>query len=113
MASLGELSGMEHTDESRELGVEFGGLTDDLTGEEYPVKGTDLIEVYGDRQIDLADGSETVREILGPVSEQSYDSPEDVRQAVIGMVGDGAIGRKRYDDRSGLSDDRRSTDESI
>lgn len=99
---------MSDSDENREQGVEFGSLADDLKAESYPMKKTELLETYGDRELELQNGGETLREVLEPMGETTYESAEDVMQAIIGMVDDQAIGRKHYSDRGGRprTDDR-------
>lgn len=100
---------MPNDEERREQGVEFGPLADDLEDEEYPLENSELLETYGDREIDLQDGSETLENVLGPLGETTFDSADDVIQGVVGMVGDQAIGRKNYTDRGGVpseDDDR-------
>lgn len=104
---------MVSDDESREQGVEFGPLADDLQNEEYPLSNGDLLETYGDREIDLQDGGESLNEVLAPLEDRSYDDADDVMQTVIGMVGDEAIGRKNYSDRGGMPNDKGREDESI
>ncbi|MDS0295426.1 DUF5789 family protein [Halogeometricum luteum] len=92
-------------DESREQGVEFGSLDDDLADEEYPMSKADVLERYGDRELELEDGTQTLREVLEPLGETTFDSADDVRQSVVGMVSDEAIGRKKYSDRGGQGDE--------
>jgi len=104
---------MPTDDESREQGVEFGQLADDLESEDYPIDNEELLETYGDRAVELQDGEETLNEILGPL-ERTYESADNVRQSVIGMVGEEAIGRKGYTDRGGVtSEDEGEEEESI
>lgn len=100
-------------DETREQGVEFGSLAGDLESVNYPVETSGLLSDYGDRSVNLQDGSETLDEVLGPLDERTFDSPEDVMQTVIGMVGDQAIGRKNYSDRGGEIETDRKDEESI
>lgn len=104
---------MPADDNNREQGVEFGELADDLETEEYPIDNAELLDSYGDRSIELQGGEETLQDVLGPL-ERTYDSAENVRQSVIGMVGDDAIGRKGYTDRGGVtSEDDRKEEDSI
>jgi hypothetical protein len=87
--------------DSREQGIEFGSLAEDLEDESYPISHDDLLDRYGDRELELPDGRTTVSEILQPENEAEYDDAEGVRQAIFAMVGDGAIGREDYTDRGG------------
>ena len=85
---------------SRELGVEFGPLAEQLTTHEYPATCTDLLDVYGDANLQLPNGAQPLRDVLDPLQGEQFDSPEEVRQAVLGLVSKQAIGRERYSDRT-------------
>ena len=89
---------MTHT---RENGVEFGDLQDDLSAATYPLSSDRLLDEFGDRVMSHANGSVSVRELLEPLGTGSYDSPTEVQQELMNMVGEGAIGRKDYTDRGG------------
>lgn len=97
--------------ETREQGVEFGGLKDALADHDYPTTQERLLEEYGDETLDLADGEETLSGVLAETEmadEQEhieYESPEEVHQAVLNMVGDRAVGRTDYSDRGGSLQD--------
>ncbi|EMA68173.1 hypothetical protein C461_06314 [Halorubrum aidingense JCM 13560] len=98
--------------DDREQGVEFGPLADDLEDEEYPMDLETLLERYGDRELGLGDDTATLRTVLGSQGEVTYESADDVRQSIIGMVSDEAIGRKNYSDRGGSTIAEEGTDES-
>ena len=66
--------------EDRHSGVEFGDLMSDLEDVEYPCSADDVIEQFGDREVTHANGSETVRELLEPVGDATYDSADGVRR---------------------------------
>ena len=93
--------------DSRELGVEFGDLDDDLEAHEYPTTVDALVEQFGDREIELPNGEESFGQVLEPYtdeSDQEFTDAGQVRQAVLGMVGDGAVGETGYSDRGVDSD---------
>jgi hypothetical protein len=92
---------MTTDDDSRRQGVEFGSLAEALEDATFPMDGAELLESYGDHELELEDGTETLRAVLEPQGEVTVESAEDGKQNVVGMVGDGAIGRKRYSDRGG------------
>ena len=104
---------MPTSDESREQGVEFGSLADELGNEKYPIDKSELLETYGDREIELQNGGQTLREVLDPLGETTFESAEDVTQSVIGVVDDEAIGRKNYSDRGGQAAREGVDDESV
>ncbi|WP_122090831.1 DUF5789 family protein [Halalkalicoccus subterraneus] len=90
----------EPTDRTREQGIEFGALAEELTTVEYPADCTELIDTYGDESLQLPNGSQSFRNVLEPLEGERFDSSEDVRQAVIGLVNKKAIGREGYSDRT-------------
>ncbi len=104
---------MPTDNESREQGVEFGSLADELESEQYPIDKSELLETYGDRKLELQNGGQTLREVLDPLGETTFESAGEVTQSVIGMVGDAAIGRKHYSDRGGQAPEEDTDKESI
>jgi hypothetical protein len=102
--SEGDASG-----DTREQGIEFGQLKEKLASHDYPATGDELLEAYGDFELELPGGSATLREILGKRQSEEegddddveYESADDVRQSIHNMVGSDAIGRENYSDRGG------------
>ena len=99
--------------DDRQSGVTFGDLEDDLETEEYPLSNEDLLDQYGDREVTHANGSVTVRELVEPMEAVAYESADDVQQELLNMVGEGAVGRKEYTDRSGQTQDEDYEEESF
>ncbi|WP_227355632.1 DUF5789 family protein [Haladaptatus salinisoli] len=85
-------------DEDREMGVELGELGDKLDNHDYPASTDELVEEYGDYEIEYENGSETLEEVLGPLND-TFEGPDGARQAILNMVDSGAVGRQRYSDR--------------
>lgn len=75
-------------DDSREQGIEFGALAEDLTDESYPLGHDRLLERYGDREFELVDGSTTLREALDS-EEGTEDEYEDAGGRPTGGVQQG------------------------
>jgi len=101
-----EVDAEKHAD-SRELGVEFGDLAEDLGHHEYPTTVEELVEEFGDRELELPSGEESFGEVIGPDTDepdQQFVDAGEVRQAVLNMVGGDAVGRPHYSDR-GLDED--------
>ncbi len=88
------------TDDNRQLGVELGELGDELESAEYPMSEDELLERYGDGEIDMDGETETLEDVIGPLNEDEYRDYGEVEQAIMNMVGDEAIGRKNYSDRT-------------
>lgn len=104
-------SSVDDTDQgSRTHGVEFGDLEEALETHEYPTSVDTLLDEYGDHELELPSGEESFEEILGPYADdpdQQFNDAEEVRQAVLNMVGDEAVGEKGYSDR-GIEDDEQT-----
>jgi hypothetical protein len=94
----------DQTEDSREQGVEFGSLAEELEAETYPIEKEELLDRYGDRELVLEDDTTTLEEVLEPLGQDEFESADDVRQSVLTMVSDEAIGRKDYSDRGGETD---------
>lgn len=93
---------IEH-DNTRKQGVEFGPLAGAFEREEYPIRNEDLLEAHGGRELELQNGTQSLRDVLEPLGETTFDSSGAVMDAVVGMVGDAAIGRKYQSDRGGMA----------
>ncbi|MFB6135382.1 MAG: hypothetical protein ABEJ04_01355 [Halobacteriaceae archaeon] len=90
-------------DADREQGVEFGAMTDELAGVDFPATGTEVVDAAGDATIGLPGGETTVAEVLDRTSARSYESPDALRRAVLANVDMDAVGRPRYSDRGGTT----------
>jgi len=103
------------TGDSRELGVDFGRLADELSSETYPVERETLLSKYGDYEIETSSGSQELQSILGgqeaATDSHEYESADAVRQAVLNMVGSGAVGREEYSDRGGSNQEQGDEEE--
>jgi hypothetical protein len=89
----------------REMGIELGDLNDDLETHDYPVSSEELIEEYGDRELEIPKGSKTFAEIMEPVDQKTYEEADGVRQDIFNFVGSDAVGRENYSDRGPASDE--------
>lgn len=86
------------------MGVELGELNDELETHAYPVSKDDLVEEHGEYELNLPRGSGTFGDVLEPVDDQTYESPEEVRQMIYPLVADEAVGREDYSDRGPAAD---------
>lgn len=98
--------------DDRESGVEFGPLAADLEDLDYPISNAALVDRFGDRDVDHANGTTSLREVLGSVDDE-YESAEEVRQTVFSMIGEDAVGREAYSDRGGSQPDDPDEQESL
>lgn len=79
--------------------MRFNGTGDLIDGHSYPATSDELIAAYGDSEIELQNGSETLGAVLGRLGPETYQGPQDVRDALYTGVGHEAIGRRYYSDR--------------
>ncbi|RQG90705.1 DUF5789 family protein [Natrarchaeobius chitinivorans] len=86
--------------DDRELGIELGDVREALESREYPVEQDELLEEHGDEQLEISEETVTLAELLEPLNEDEYGSFDEVETAIMNMVGDAAIGRKNYSDRT-------------
>lgn len=103
-----ERGASEVSDDTRELGIEFGQLQETLNDHDYPASGAELIAAYGDFELELPGGTQTFEAILGKRRSEGdadddlqYESAEAVHEAIHNMVGSEAVGRVGYTDRGG------------
>lgn len=99
--------------DDREQGLDFGAVEPALESESYPLSNDEVLAKYGDREIEYADGAATVSSLLEPFEGQTYESAEAVRQAMLDMVGEDAVGRTGYSDRGTETTNEESDQESF
>ena len=94
----------EGASDTRELGVDIGPLASALESHDYPTTSDELVDEYGDYEVEFSDGTETLASILGTLEgvEEQYESPDEVRQTIYNLVQSGAVGREEYTDRGGM-----------
>ncbi|WP_254838981.1 DUF5789 family protein [Natronomonas marina] len=70
----------------------------------YPATAAELIEEYGDLELEVANGEETFGEALGRLDgETTLESADDARTVTYSAVSKKAIGRANYSDRDSPS----------
>ncbi|WP_178917673.1 hypothetical protein [Natronomonas gomsonensis] len=67
-------------------GQELGDLDEALQNQEYPTTTEELIEAFGDYEIETQDGQKSLDEVLAPIDDQTYESADDVRSRIQGLV---------------------------
>jgi len=70
-----------------------------IDDQSYPLTTEDLLDELGDHEIELANGSEPVADVLERCGDQTFQTPEDVKHTLQAGVCERAIGRKGYSDR--------------
>lgn len=70
-----------------DTGRRLGDLDEALADHDYPTTADELVEAYGDREVEAQGGSESVDEVLAPVDDdETYDSPDEVRDRIQGLL---------------------------
>lgn len=97
---------MTEDSDSRQQGIDLGDLEDDLRAYDYPATVEELIETFGQRDIDVENGQKRFGAVLAPYLEETggedkvtFESADDVWNAVLNLVGSDAVGREGYSDR--------------
>ena len=69
----------------------------------YPATTDDLIDAYGDVELELPNGTETLGDVLQRLTPETYEDAEQARLAVYSAVSTKGIGRVGYSDRDPVS----------
>lgn len=67
-------------------GHRLGDLDEALEAHDYPATTHELIEAYGDHEVESRDGWTTISEVLAPIDDETYDSADDVRARIQGLL---------------------------
>ncbi|MEZ3115874.1 DUF2795 domain-containing protein [Halobaculum sp. MBLA0147] len=71
----------------------------ELRTHEFPITRDDILAEHGDVTVELADGSDTVTDVLERAGGEEYATYEDLRAALLCGLPAGAVGRRGYSDR--------------
>ncbi|MFW6018880.1 MAG: DUF5789 family protein [Halapricum sp.] len=69
----------------------------------YPATTEELIEAYGETELTLPNGTETLGEALGRLENETFESATDANMAIYSAVSSKGIGRKHYSDRDPIA----------
>ncbi|WP_232686173.1 DUF2795 domain-containing protein [Halobacterium zhouii] len=95
---------MDSDDTDREQGVDFTTIDPVLEDISYPITTDELVDQYGDETVDRTNADPIpVRELFEGIGEDSYESPEEVRQMMLNLMPRDSVGRANYSDRGGSS----------
>ena len=64
----------------------LGELDEALETHDYPTTTNELVEAYGDYEMDIQGGTRSLEEVLAPTEDQTYDSADDVRSRLLGLI---------------------------
>ncbi|MFC7116386.1 hypothetical protein ACFQH2_17515 [Natronoarchaeum sp. GCM10025703] len=79
------------TDEEEPVRVDpgegLGDLDEALKSHDYPATTDELVEAYGDYELETQGGKKSLEDVLPSTDDQIYDSAEDVRRRILGLIG--------------------------
>lgn len=78
---------------------------------EFPATTEELIEEYGEVELGVPNGTETLGDALGRLEGETYTDAEEVKLAARSAVSEKGIGRKGYSDRDAPSVGENGPDE--
>jgi len=81
----------------------LSGLNERIGAHSYPATTEEVIEEFGEVEIELPNGDEQLGTVLGRLGPETFESAEDVRLAAISAVSSNAIGRENYSDRDPIA----------
>lgn len=70
----------------RDADEQLGDLDEALATHDYPTTTDELVEAYGDYEVETQDGWQTLEEVLAQTSNQQYVSAADVRGRIQGLI---------------------------
>lgn len=81
----------------------FESVDEKIDAHSYPATSEELIDEFGDIQLQLPNGEETFGDALGRLGETTFEDAQDARMAAYSAVSKSAIGRENYSDRDAPS----------
>lgn len=64
----------------------LGELDEALETQDYPTTTNELVEEYGDYDIETQHGTESLEEVLASTDDQTFVSADDVRSRILGLI---------------------------
>ncbi|KAB1193435.1 hypothetical protein GJR96_08250 [Haloferax sp. MBLA0076] len=65
----------------------LGHLDEALESHDYPATTNELVEAYGEYELETQSGEKSLEDVLSSTKDQTYDSADDVRRRVLGLIG--------------------------
>lgn len=67
-------------------GERLGDLDDELEDHDYPATTDELIEAYGDYEVETQGGWKSIDDVFESVDDETYASADDVRSRIQGLI---------------------------
>ena len=71
---------------SGDPGGRLGALDEKLEAHAYPTTTDELVEAYGDSELEIKRGTTSLEEVLAPTENQTFDSADDVQARILGLI---------------------------
>ena len=86
----------------REEGVDFTALNPVLEELEYPRTKAELLDAIGSQTVERTNADPIgIDELFAGTGEDTFETPDDVRQSILNLMPKESVGRQRYSDRGG------------
>lgn len=82
-----------------ELMMTLRQATELIRDHDYPATTAQLTNSYGDYELELPNGTETLGEVLRRVESETFHTATEAEELLYSAVSSKAIGRKGYSDR--------------
>lgn len=93
---------MAEDDPDHVMGVDFTDLNPVLEEVSYPVTTDELREQHGDTELGRTNAEPiTMRELFDYMGDETFKSPDEIRQQILSQMPRNSEGRTNYSDRGG------------
>ncbi|AKH97006.1 hypothetical protein HLASF_0507 [Halanaeroarchaeum sulfurireducens] len=65
---------------------QLGDLDEALKSHDYPATTNELVEAYGDYELETQDGKKSLEDVLSSTDVQIFDSGEDVHRRILELI---------------------------
>jgi hypothetical protein len=69
-----------------DLRKRLGDLDGVLETHDYPTTTNELVEAYGDYDIETQNGTKSLEKVLASTDDQTFVSADDVRRRILGLI---------------------------
>jgi hypothetical protein len=76
----------------------------DFGSHEYPISSEELAMEYADQPTDLTNETESLGSVFDRLTDESYDSPEEIRESIYDELTGTAAGVNEYNEERPLHD---------
>jgi hypothetical protein len=77
----------------------LSALDETVGAHSYPATTEEVIDEYGDLELELPNGNETLGTVLSRLDSETFERYEELQMATMNAMSNNAIGRKGYSDR--------------